>query len=70
MNSMPIKKQLVTDEDGRPTAVLITIEEWRRIEAVLGRSETATFDVMNFAGLIELGEEPLAYQRSIRQEWE
>jgi len=31
-----IHKKIVTDENGKPTAVLIPIEEYREIEEILG----------------------------------
>lgn len=46
--------------------MLIDIEAWRRIEKV--RVAETGLDIMKFAGLLELGEEPLAYQQRVRRE--
>lgn len=66
-----IRKQLVMDENGRPVGVLIPYEEWLRIEqqlrgavAVEGRER-----LWRHEGMIHLSEDPVAYQRRLRDEW-
>lgn len=43
----------------------------RRIEKVLAQPKLGLeLDIMKCAGLLELGEEPLAYRQRVRQEWD
>jgi hypothetical protein len=65
-----IHKQLVTDEEGRPVGVLIPYEEWLRIEQQLGNA-TAAIGIERLRcheGMIHLSEDPVAYQRRLRDE--
>lgn len=66
-----IHKQLVTDEEGRPVGVLIPYEEWLRIEQQLGAATGAngTKQLQSHEGAIHLSEDPIAYQRRLRDEW-
>jgi hypothetical protein len=66
-----IHKQLVTDEDGRPVGVLISYEEWLRIEQQLGGAAVANGieQLRRHEGAIRLSEDPVAYQRRLRDEW-
>jgi hypothetical protein len=69
-----MKKQILTDERGRPLAVQIAYGDWLAIEQVLaGRlpeSSPPAVDVMRFAGLIHSGEPPLEFQHRMRGEWQ
>ena len=66
-----IHKQLVTDEEGRPIGVLIPCEEWLRIEQQLGVAAGAngTEQLRRHEGVIRLSEDPVVYQRRLRDEW-
>jgi hypothetical protein len=66
-----IHKHLVTDESGQPASVLIPYQEWLEIERQLA-GVTATRGAEQLqchAGAIHLSEEPVAYQRRLRDEW-
>ena len=66
-----IHKQLVTDEEGRPVGVLIPYEEWLRIEQQLeGAAEPNGIEQLRrHEGMICLSEDPVVYQRRLRDEW-
>lgn len=66
-----IHKQLVTDEEGRPVGVLIPYEEWLRIEQQLGGKAAGNGEdqLRRHEGAIHLSEDPVAYQRRLRDEW-
>lgn len=66
-----IHKQLVTDEQGRPVSVLIPYPEWLKIEQRLKEPSLATQGqpLQRHAGAIQLSEDPLSYQRRLRDEW-
>ena len=66
-----IHKQLVTDEEGRPVGVLIPYEEWLRIEQQLGGAAAGNDieQLRRHEGMIRLSEDPVAYQRRLRDEW-
>jgi|GEM_PF-459417 len=67
----PLHKQLVTDEQGRPVGVLIPYEEWLRIEQQLGITSGAdgSAQLQCHEGVIHLAEDPVVYQRRLRDEW-
>lgn len=66
-----IHKQVVTDEQGRPVSVLIPYPEWLKIEQQLNEPSLATQaqPLQRHAGIIQLSEDPLTYQRRLRDEW-
>ena len=66
-----IHKQLVTDEEGRPVGVLIPYEEWLRIEQQLSGAAAAhgIEQLRRHEGMVHLSEDPVAYQRRLRDEW-
>jgi hypothetical protein len=65
-----IHKQLVTDEEGRPVGVLIPYEEWLRIEQQLsGAAAHGGEQLRRYEGIIRLSEDPVTYQRRLRDEW-
>lgn len=63
-----IHKQLVTDEEGRPVGLLIPYEEWLRIEQQLWDAAAANGieQLRRHEGVIRLSEDPVAYQRRLR----
>jgi len=68
---MQIHKQIATDENNRPVAVQIPYEEWLDIEQLLNCGDPANeTDVSDLAGSIDWGEDAVAYQRRVREEWQ
>jgi hypothetical protein len=67
-----IHKNIVTDEAMRPIAVQIDYADWIEIEQSLGLTDRSlrTVDPSQFAGTINLTEDPLAFQTRIRGEWQ
>jgi len=67
---MEIHKKLVTDEHLRPVAVQIDYDDWLKIEQALALEKTPKVsDLNSYSGVLRLTEDPLEYQRRIRQEW-
>jgi len=69
---LAVKKQIVTDEAMQPVAVLIDYQDWQKIEKLLENAEWSSkeeFDIAKYAGAIQLGKDPLEYQKEIRGEW-
>ena len=65
-----IHKKLVTDERKRPVAVQIRYKDWLVIERQLGLgAHRRQRDVASYCGRIALKEDPLQYQRKMREEW-
>lgn len=67
-----IKKHIVTDENGRPTAVQIPYDDWVRLEARLaekGDPSEKVGDLSKHAGKIVLRLDPMEFQRRSRSEW-
>ena len=58
-------------EKQSPTSVTISRESWVKIEREILQSEKRLTreDLHKFAGSIHLTEDPVAYQKSIRNEW-
>lgn len=66
---MDIKKRVLTDADQRPVAVQIDYADWLKIERVLQSELPKVFDPAPFRGVLQLTEDPLVYQRRVRDEW-
>lgn len=66
-----ISKQFLTDEQGHPIGVVIPYDEWLKIEQHLTKSDHAspTSNLQQYAGVIHLTEDPILYQRRMRDEW-
>jgi hypothetical protein len=66
-----IQKKLVTDENHKPVAVQIDYDDWLEIERQLGlnNDEQPATDLSEFRGFLTLTEDPVEYQRRIRDEW-
>lgn len=67
-----IKKQIVTDEDGRPVAVQIAYSDWVALEARLaasGEPEKEPADLSKHYGVMPLRVDPMAFQQQARDEW-
>jgi hypothetical protein len=68
---LPVRKKIVTDEAMRPVAVLIDYEDWQKIEQLLESSieqKKEKSNLAKYAGVIKLNQDPLDYQRHIREE--
>ncbi|MBI3599884.1 MAG: hypothetical protein HY097_04485 [Nitrospinae bacterium] len=66
-----VHKKIVLDETNKPVEVIIAYEEWQEIEQLLsidgkGMSKDR---LKAYAGKINLTEDPLDFQRRIRNEW-
>jgi hypothetical protein len=61
----------VTDEHGQPVGVLIPYQEWLDIERQLGSPSAAAHGagLERHSGMIRLTEDPVDYQRRLRDEW-
>lgn len=69
---LPFKKKIVTDEAMRPLAVLIDYQDWQQIEKILEAHQSQQqqeFNLNQYAGVIQLTQDPLEYQQQIRDEW-
>lgn len=67
-----IHKKIVSDESQRPVAVQIDYADWLEIERSLQltNDDAKILDPAQFAGVISLSEDPLAYQSRVRGEWQ
>ena len=67
-----ITKKILRDERNRPVAVQIPYDDWLLIEDALQLSKVhnGAQDLSRYAGTIALREDPLDYQRRIREEWD
>jgi hypothetical protein len=67
-----ISKKIVTDEKMQPVAVQIDYADWLEIERMIGVARPAkpATDLSRFAGTLDWGEDGVAYQRRVREEWE
>ena len=64
-----IRKKIVTDENKKPIAVQIDYGDWLKIERMLEHKVAKAPQLARFRGVIRLSEDPLTYQRRIREEW-
>jgi hypothetical protein len=67
----PIHKRVLVDESQQPVAVQVDYADWLEIERQLHLSPEASAetDLSQFFGVISLPEDPLEYQRKMREEW-
>ncbi len=67
-----VEKKIVRDRRKQPIAVQINYADWLKIERLLNLQDTPKkiIDLSIYAGIIQLGEDPLDYQKRIRSEWE
>ncbi|MEH2277972.1 MAG: hypothetical protein V7K40_25100 [Nostoc sp.] len=68
---LPFKKKIVTDEAMCPVAVLIDYQDWQQIEKILEAYQSQQkqkFNLNQYAGVIQLTQDPLEYQQQIRDE--
>lgn len=66
-----IHKKIVTDEQMHPIAVQIDYTDWLEIERFLTFTEKKKkiVDLSDYFGTISLEEDPLLFQKRIRDEW-
>ena len=67
---MLIHKMILTDENMRPIAVQIPYKEWLEIERAIGPTKIKKSRIAHLSGTINLSEDPLEFQRNIRDEWQ
>jgi PHD/YefM family antitoxin component YafN of YafNO toxin-antitoxin module len=69
--SMTIHKKIVVNEENKPVEVIITYDEWQKIEQALQAVEKGISRELlgAYAGAMHIEEEPLEYQRRVRSEW-
>ncbi len=66
-----IHKKIVVDENNEPVEVIISYAEWEKIERTIGTPEGATRETLaKYAGVLKVKEDPLDYQKKIRNEWQ
>ncbi|MEH1873309.1 hypothetical protein [Nostoc sp.] len=68
---LPFKKKIVTDEAMHPVAVLIDYQDWQQIEKILEvhqSQQKQDFNLNQYAGVIQLTQDPLEYQQQTRDE--
>lgn len=69
-----VRTTIVRDEHDEPVEVRIDYQDWLEIKRLLDmqKPEPRRVDLSRFAGKLrmELTEDPVAYQRRIRDEWE
>ncbi|MEH2079644.1 MAG: hypothetical protein V7K89_06415 [Nostoc sp.] len=61
----------MTDEAMCPVAVLIDYQDWQQIEKILvayQSQQKQEFNLNQYAGVIQLTQDPLEYQQQIRDE--
>jgi hypothetical protein len=73
---LSIKKQIITNEAMQPTGVIISYQDWQKIEALLQQYEQenkltndtdSSADINSYAGSIQsLTIDPLEYQQQTR----
>lgn len=66
-----INKKILKDEFERPIAVQIEYSDWLEIERSLKLQSEGLSDseLSKYRGVITLTEEPLEFQKRVRQEW-
>ena len=67
---MLIHKMILTDENMHPVAVQIPYKEWLEIEIAMSNKKIKKSQIAHLSGTIKLSEDPLQYQRNIRDEWQ
>ncbi|MDO8785306.1 MAG: hypothetical protein Q7J12_03725 [Syntrophales bacterium] len=64
-----ISKKIVHDEHMRPVAVQINYKDWLEIEKILeGQKKRKTMSINKHAGVIRLSEDPVSFQRRMRED--
>ncbi len=66
-----IHKKIVFDENNKPTEVIISYDEWIEVEKIISfaAKQMTRKKLYKYSGIITLEEDPLEYQKRIRNEW-
>lgn len=70
-----VRKKIVTNANDQPVEVVIDYEDWLKIERLLDIQQEQEdeppllTDLAEFRGTMTITEDPVAYQRRIRDEW-
>lgn len=65
-----IHKKILTDEAMHPIGVLIDYHDWLDIEKALHlKDHSSASELSKFKGSIHLTEDPLEFQKKMRNEW-
>jgi hypothetical protein len=68
---MQFHPKIVTDEKMHPIAVQIDYNDWLKIQSLLEKFEPKEKKRLDkYAGSIKLNEDPLNYQKRMRNEWD
>jgi len=65
-----IHKNVLVDDNNQPIAVQIPYGDWLLIERQLEQTSLTDKGLLDLYGTIAVREDPLAYQRRIRGEWD
>jgi hypothetical protein len=67
-----IHKRILVDESQRPIAVQVDYDDWLEIERQLhiNAEPQGETDLSEFSGVLSLPDDPLEYQRRMREEWQ
>ena len=67
-----IHRKIVVDENNKPLEVIISYDEWGKIEKIITKfAKIMTSEKLSkYVGILNLKEDPLEYQKRIRNEWQ
>ena len=67
-----IHRKIVVDENNKPLEVIISYDEWLKIENMITKTpKIMTREKLSkYIGIVSLKEDPLEYQKRIRNEWQ
>ncbi len=70
--SIAIHKKIVLDKNNKPSEVIISYDEWEKIEELLANQQKnmQKKNLSKYSGILHLEEDPLNFQRRIRSEWQ
>lgn len=66
-----VHKKIVLDENNKPLEVIISYSEWKEIEGMLAYYQKIMHreKLKEYVGILHIEEDPLYFQRRIRNEW-
>ena len=66
-----IYKKVVFDDRDKPVEVIISYEQWQEIESTFKNYDKVMRKerLEKYRGILKLQEEPLSFQRRMRNEW-
>ena len=67
-----IHRKIVVDENNKPLEVIISYDEWLKIENMITKTQKIMTreKLSKYIGIVSLKEDPLEYQKRIRNEWQ